>query len=74
MPLLTSTDAETDGYDSTPAVWSEIAQAKTRNCAEKAGMGKGEKLQIISEPEAAATYSLDSMESVQSCTDMASCC
>lgn len=45
----------------TPAIWSESAQAKTRSCAEKAGMGKGDDLQIISEPEAAATYALHNL-------------
>lgn len=39
-----------------PAVWSDQAQAKTRQCAFDAGMGKD--LQIISEPEAAAIYAL----------------
>jgi molecular chaperone DnaK (HSP70) len=43
-----------------PALWSDTAQAKTRSCAEKAGMGKG--LQIISEPEAAAIYALHVMD------------
>ena len=43
-----------------PAVWSDSAQAKTRACAERAGMGKG--LQIISEPEAAAIYALHAMD------------
>jgi len=43
-------------------VWSDAAQSKTRMCAEKAGMGKGEKLQIVSEPEAAAVYALDAMD------------
>lgn len=45
-----------------PAVWSDMAQAKTRACAEAAGMGKGTALQIISEPEAAALYALDAMD------------
>ncbi|KAL8819859.1 MAG: hypothetical protein Q9191_007642 [Dirinaria sp. TL-2023a] len=43
-----------------PAVWSDTAQAKTRACAENAGMGKA--LQIISEPEAAAIYALHAMD------------
>jgi len=43
-----------------PAVWSDAAQAKTRSCAEAAGMGKN--LQIISEPEAAAIYALHAMD------------
>lgn len=45
-----------------PAVWSNAAQAKTRACAEKAGMGLGSALHIISEPEAAAMYALDAMD------------
>lgn len=44
-----------------PAVWSESAQEKTRTCAEMAGMGQGSKLQVVSEPEAAAIYALDAM-------------
>ena len=39
-----------------------MAQAKTRACAEKAGMGSGSALHIISEPEAAAMYALDAMD------------
>ena len=45
-----------------PAVWSDMAQSKTRACAEKAGMGSGAALHIISEPEAAAIYALDAMD------------
>lgn len=45
-----------------PAVWSEAAQAKTRTCAEKAGMGEGAALHLVSEPEAAAIYSFEVME------------
>ena len=45
-----------------PAVWSDLAQAKTRACAEQAGMGTGSALHIISEPEAAAIYALDVMD------------
>lgn len=44
-----------------PAVWSPMAQAKTRSCAESAGMGRGDSLYIISEPEAAAMYALETM-------------
>ncbi|KAL8797968.1 MAG: hypothetical protein Q9182_007072 [Xanthomendoza sp. 2 TL-2023] len=43
-----------------PAVWSDVAQAKTRSCAEDAGMGK--QLMIISELEAAAIYALHAMD------------
>jgi len=46
----------------TPAVWSDMAQAKTRSCAQQAGMGNGNALHIISEPEAAAMYALDAMD------------
>ncbi len=45
----------------TPAIWSDSAQAKTRSCAEKAGMGKGDGLQIISEPEAAAIFAIHNL-------------
>ena len=45
-----------------PAVWSDAAKAKTRTCAEQAGMGVGSALHIISEPEAAAMYALDAMD------------
>ena len=43
-------------------MWSDAAQAKTRECAERAGMGRGDRLQIISEPEAAAIYTLDALD------------
>ncbi|KAL9606121.1 MAG: hypothetical protein Q9179_000691 [Wetmoreana sp. 5 TL-2023] len=45
-----------------PAVWSDGAQAATRRCAERAGMGVGARLHMISEPEAAAMYALDAMD------------
>jgi hypothetical protein len=44
-----------------PAIWDHAEQHKTRECAERAGMGKGSQLQIISEPEAAGIYALDKM-------------
>lgn len=44
-----------------PAVWSDTAQAKTRACADAAGMGVGASLHIISEPEAAALYALKAL-------------
>ncbi|MCJ1452970.1 hypothetical protein MMC28_003315 [Mycoblastus sanguinarius] len=47
-----------------PAVWSDSAQAKTRQCAEKAGMGAGSKVHMISEPEAAAMYALHEMDTL----------
>ena len=48
-----------------PAVWSPMAQAKTRSCAESAGMGRGDSLHIVSEPEAAAIYALDTMPGLE---------
>ena len=51
------------GYIMTvPAVWSDAAQARTSACAEEAGMGDGSQLQMILEPEAAATYALKTMD------------
>lgn len=44
-----------------PAVWSIKAQDRTRSCAERAGMGSGNRLHIITEPEAAGIYALKSM-------------
>ena len=41
-----------------PAIWSDAAKEKTRACAEKAGLGQGSKLHMISEPEAAAIHAL----------------
>ncbi|KAJ6135740.1 hypothetical protein N7512_000900 [Penicillium capsulatum] len=41
-----------------PAVWSDKAKEMTRTCAEKAGMGPAAKIQLISEPEAAAIHSI----------------
>ncbi|CZR55613.1 uncharacterized protein PAC_05501 [Phialocephala subalpina] len=45
-----------------PAVWSEKAQATTRKCAEGAGMGNKNNIQIITEPEAAGIYALKNMK------------
>lgn len=44
-----------------PAIWDHKEQERTRNCAERAGMGKGSKMQVVSEPEAAAIYALERM-------------
>jgi molecular chaperone DnaK (HSP70) len=43
-----------------PAIWSDQAKAATRACAEAAGFGKN--AHMISEPEAAVTYALHSMD------------
>jgi len=44
-----------------PAVWFERAQSITRVCAESAGMGSSDRIQIFTEPEAAGIYALKSM-------------
>ena len=46
-----------------PAVWSDSAKNATLQAAEKAGMGKVGDLKIISEPEAAAVYTLKTVQS-----------
>lgn len=62
LPKSTLISTPIEFIITTPAVWSDLAQQKTRNCAEKAGMGTGSALHIISEPEAAAIYALDAMD------------
>ena len=46
-----------------PAVWSDTAKNATLQAAEKAGMGSRHELKMISEPEAAAFYTLKTMQS-----------
>ena len=43
-----------------PAIWQDAAKYRTRSCAKQAGLGGN--LQIISEPEAAVVYALDSID------------
>lgn len=43
-----------------PAIWTEAAKFTTRQCAMRAGMGHD--LQIVSEPEAAVIYTLDTVD------------
>ena len=45
-----------------PAVWSDMARATTRACAESAGMGEGATLHMISEPESAAIFALNALD------------
>lgn len=47
-----------------PAIWTDRAQYRTRVCAERAGMGDRNELQIISEPEAAGIFALDTMPNI----------
>lgn len=41
-----------------PAIWSDLEKMKTLSCAEKAYFGGASEIRVISEPEAAAMYSL----------------
>jgi len=52
----------------TPAIWSEQAQSATCNAAKKAGFANRPKdrITMISEPEAAASYTLKDLNSRQS--------
>jgi Hsp70 protein len=45
-----------------PAVWSDSAKNATLLAAERAGMGKSSELRLISEPEAAAVYTLKAIQ------------
>ncbi|KAI1210451.1 actin-like ATPase domain-containing protein [Annulohypoxylon truncatum] len=45
-----------------PAVWSDAAKNATLQAAERAGMGLKADIQIISEPEAAAVYTLKAIQ------------
>ncbi|PVH67866.1 hypothetical protein DL98DRAFT_600035 [Cadophora sp. DSE1049] len=44
-----------------PALWDHAEQEKTRECAERAGMGEGTQLQVITAPEAACIYAIKTM-------------
>ncbi|KAK3304585.1 uncharacterized protein B0T15DRAFT_558433 [Chaetomium strumarium] len=45
-----------------PAVWSDAAKNTTLQAAERAGMGTQSQIQMISEPEAAAVYTLKAIQ------------
>lgn len=45
-----------------PAVWSDKSKAATLAAAERTGMGKWKGIRLISEPEAAALYTLKSLQ------------
>lgn len=45
-----------------PAVWSDSAKNATLQAAERAGMGNIHELKLISEPEAAAVYTLKAIQ------------
>jgi molecular chaperone DnaK (HSP70) len=45
-----------------PAIWSDAAKNATLQAAERAGMGSRHELKLISEPEAAAVYTLKTIQ------------
>ncbi|TVY51455.1 Heat shock 70 kDa protein 12A [Lachnellula cervina] len=47
-----------------PAIWQDKSKDTTLVCAEKAGMGPRNKIQVVAEPEAAGIYALQSMENI----------
>ena len=49
-----------------PAIWSDSAKKKTEDAAIRAGMGKEHQLELISEPESAAIYTLKTLDSSHS--------
>ncbi|EGX95281.1 Hsp70 family chaperone, putative [Cordyceps militaris CM01] len=48
-----------------PALWDYSEQEKTRYCAKKAGMGKGNEIMLIPESEAAAIWAIKNMPSIE---------
>lgn len=53
---------EVDFVLTVPAVWSDAAKNATLQAAERAGMGSRHELKLISEPEAAAVYTLKTIQ------------
>ena len=49
-----------------PAIWSDAAKQKTYDAARRAGMGNEHNLELLSEPESAAIYTLKNMDSTNS--------
>lgn len=47
-----------------PACWPPKSQDITLACADKAGMGPRNKIQIVAEPEAAGIYALQTMQNI----------
>ncbi|PHH62685.1 hypothetical protein CDD82_1983 [Ophiocordyceps australis] len=54
--------AQIDYVLTCPAVWSDAAKNTTLLAAERAGMGRHSEIQMISEPEAAAVYTLNAIQ------------
>ena len=49
-----------------PAIWSDAAKKKTEDAAIRAGMGNEHDLQLLSEPESAAVYTLKNLDNAYS--------
>ena len=45
-----------------PAIWSDAAKKKTEDAAIRAGMGNEHSLELLSEPESAAVYTLKNLD------------
>ncbi|KAL2290153.1 hypothetical protein FJTKL_00638 [Diaporthe vaccinii] len=56
------TSTKVDFVLTCPAVWSDYAKNTTLQAAERAGMGAKSSIQMISEPEAAAVYTLKAIQ------------
>ncbi|KAF1989034.1 putative hsp70 family protein [Aulographum hederae CBS 113979] len=54
--------AQTEFVLTVPAVWSDAAKNATLQAAERAGMGSRHTMKLISEPEAAAVYTLKAIQ------------
>jgi len=49
-----------------PAIWSDSAKKKTEDAAIRAGMGNENGLELLSEPESAAIYTLKNVDTTHS--------
>ena len=49
-----------------PAIWSDSAKKKTEDAAIRAGMGNENGLELLSEPESAAIYTLKNIDTTRS--------
>ena len=49
-----------------PAIWSDAAKKKTEDAAIRAGMGNEHTLELLSEPESAAVYTLKNIDNAHS--------
>ena len=60
-------DASTIAFVLTvPAIWSDAAKKVTEDAATRAGMGHQHSLQLLSEPESAAIYTLKTLDDINS--------